>query len=57
MNGKELAELAMQFPDFEFEFAFIDNQRKGFTLRGFKEIKLVDVGYSDKVIFLSGKEK
>lgn len=57
MKGKELAEIAMQYPDFEFEFVFIDGFDKFPNVRGFGQLVLADVGHSDKVVLLSGDEK
>ena len=57
MKGKELAEIAMQYPVFEFEFVFVDGFDKFPNVRGFSQLVLADVGHSDKVVLLSGDEK
>ena len=57
MKGKELSELAMQYPDFEFEFVFVDGFGKFPNVRSFNNLELADVGHSDKVVLLSGDEK
>lgn len=57
MKGKELAELAMQYPDFDFEFCFTDGGNKWPNIRKFNQLELADVGHSDKVVVLSGEER
>jgi hypothetical protein len=57
MKGKELAELAMQYPDFEFEFCFTDGGNKFPNIRNFDHLEVTDVGNSDKVIVLTGEER
>lgn len=56
MKGKELAELASKYPDFEFEFSFTDGYSKFPNVRSFKSIELCDIGHSDKVVILTGEE-
>ena len=36
MNGKELAEIALQYPDFKFEFVFTDGYSKFPNVRVFE---------------------
>lgn len=58
MTGKELAELAMKYPDFEFEFVFTDGDNGRFlNVRCFEKLELNDIGHSDKVVSLTGEEK
>ena len=58
MKGEELAKLAMQFKDFDFEFSFTDGGTEKFiNVRHFEELELCDVGHSDKVVVLTGKER
>lgn len=57
-TAKELAEELMKHPDFEVKFSFIepDGSNWGLTCRSFEGIDVIDIGYSDKTIVLSGEE-
>lgn len=58
MKGKELAELAMKYPEFDFQFIFIDgNNGRFLNVRCFENLDLNDIGYSDKVVLLTGEER
>lgn len=57
MKGKELAELAMQYADFDFEFIFTDGFNRFPNVRSFEKLELCDIGHSDKVVLLSGDER
>ena len=57
MKGKELAEIAMKYEEFDFEFVFIDGYSKFPNVRTFNKLELAAVGYSDKVVLLSGEER
>lgn len=57
MNGKELAEIALQYPDFKFEFVFTDGYSKFPNVRVFERIEVSDIGYSDKVVQITGEER
>ena len=57
MKGKELAELAMRYPDLDFEFAFIDTDNGQFTSRRFNISTHLDIDSNDKIVWLSGKER
>ncbi len=54
MKAKELAELLLENPDFNVKFSFFDT---GFELRSFEDVKIDDVGHSDKIIKLGGEEE
>lgn len=56
MTVKELSEICKQYGDFEIQFSFIDNCKKFSNIRTFSNIELDDIGYSDKVICLTGDE-
>ena len=56
MKGKDLAELAMRYYDFDFEFSFTDGYNKFPNVRRFNKLELCDIGHSDKVVILSGEE-
>ena len=58
-EAKELAELLLKHPDFDVNFSFseIDSSEWGMTVRKFDiEEKAIDLGYSDKIFSLGGKE-
>lgn len=58
MKGKELAELAKQYEDFDFEFSFTDgNNGRFINVRHFEKVELCDIGHSDKVVILTGEER
>lgn len=56
MKAKELAEKLLENPDFEVEFVHLekDNSKWGMSLISFNNIKIDDIGYSDKVIQIGG---
>lgn len=58
MKAREIAEKLMKNPDFEVKFNFIekDDSSWGLTCRSFENIDVIDIGYSDGVIVLSGDE-
>ena len=58
MQGKELAEIALKYPDFDFEFVFVDGDTgKWLNVRSFENLSVADVGYSSKVVCLMGEER
>lgn len=59
MLGSELKKLCDEYPDFDFQFGFIEDLKAGYIFpnnRTFEKLELADVGYSDKVVVLSGEE-
>lgn len=58
MKAKELAEKLLRYPDFDIRFSFMekDNSEWGITLRSFEDVDITDIGHSDKLIVLGGKE-
>lgn len=56
MKGKDLINLAEEYPDFEFEFRFTDGYSNFPNVRSFNHLELCDVGHSDKVVILTGDE-
>lgn len=56
MTGEQLEELAEKYMDFEFQFRFTGGCSKFPNVRTFGNIELCDIGHSDKVIVLTGKE-
>lgn len=56
IKGIELLKLVEQYPDFDFHFRFTDGCSKFPNVRTFEDLKLCDVGYSDKVVILTGEE-
>ena len=60
MKGKELAEIAKHYEDFDFQFVFSDKPKEGdrfLNVRVFKNLVVSDVGYSGKVVQLDGDEE
>ena len=58
MKGNELEELCKRYPDFDFQFIFTDEDNGRFlNIRCFEDLELTDVGYSDKVVRLTGEER
>lgn len=64
MKAKKLAEELLRHPDFDVEFTvweeITNEESEGGSypnLMRFDNIELGDIGYSDKVILLTGKEK
>lgn len=57
MKGKELEKICKEYPDFDFQFIFLDGDNGKFlNIRSFSELEIADIGHSDKVVLLSGKE-
>lgn len=56
MRVKDLINKFSKYEDFELEFVFVDALQERYTLRSFKVDEITDIGHSDKVILLSGKE-
>jgi len=59
MEAKELAKLLMEHPNFKVDFAFMDKHNNPIWplhLRTFDITGIGDIGHSDKIIRLSGKE-
>lgn len=56
MRVKNLINKLSKYEDFELEFVFVDALQERYTLRSFKVDEITDIGHSDKVILLSGKE-
>ena len=57
MKGEELAKLATQYSDFEFEFTFTDGCNRFPNVRRFENLELCDIGHSDKTVLLSSEEE
>jgi len=60
MKARELAELLLEYPDFEIKFSFLekDTSEWGLSQRVFTvDEKGIDLGHSDKTIFLGGEEE
>ena len=55
MKVKEFIEKLSDYADFDLEFCFVDATQERYTLRSLEVI--ADIGHSDKVILLSGKER
>lgn len=68
MKAKELAEKLLQNPDFEVEFLFttyyetevwtnngIIKSQTGKQVDKYKNVDIADIGYSDRVIILTGE--
>lgn len=56
MRVKDLIDKLSKYEDFELEFVFINALQERYTVRSFKVDEITDIGHSDKVILLSGKE-
>lgn len=56
MRVKDLINKLSKYEDFELEFVFVDALQERYTLRSFNVDEITDIGHSDKVILLSGKE-
>lgn len=56
MRVKDLINKLSKYEDFELEFVFVDALQERYTVRSFKIDEIADIGHSDKVILLSGKE-
>lgn len=57
MTAQELIEFLQKHPDFKVEFIFADNKDGLLNYRTFANLDIADVGYSSKVILLTGDEK
>ena len=57
MKAKELIEKLKMFEEFDVEFHFTDGYSKFPNIRKFSIDEICDVGYSDKVVVLDGKEE
>ncbi len=57
MTAQELIEFLQKHPDFKVEFIFADNKDEVLNYRTFTNLDIADVGYSSKVILLTGDEK
>lgn len=55
IKGIELLKLVEQYPDFDFQFRFTDGYSKFPNIRTFEDLELCDIGYSDKVVILTGR--
>lgn len=59
MKAEELIEKLKNYKDFDVEFIFSEEPTNGSyfpTIRHFKDLGIGDIGYSDRVILLSGEE-
>ena len=56
MKAKQLIELLQPYEDFEVEFVFSEILNNKLNVRTFKDLEIVDIGYSDKVVWISGGE-
>lgn len=60
MTGQELINKLKGYEDFDIEFIFSEEPCSGSyfpTIRHFEDLSIGDIGYSDKVILLSGNER
>lgn len=57
MKAKELIAILQQNPEFDVVVTICDGGDKFPNMRTFENIELADVGYSDKVIVLTGDER
>lgn len=58
MTGGQLIKLLKGYEDFELDFCFVDGATNGFlNVRVFDDIKVGDIGHSDKVFRLTGEER
>ena len=55
MRVKDLISRLSKYED--FELVFVDALQEHYTVRSFKVDEVTDIGHSDKVILLSGKER
>lgn len=59
MKGRDLIEKLKDYEDFDIKFIFSEEPCNGSyfpTIRHFEDLDVGDIGYSDKVVFLSGEE-
>jgi hypothetical protein len=59
MKAGKLAEVLAGMPDYDVEFSFseLDGSDYGLAVRRFKSVGVGDIGHSDKVVILMGKEQ
>lgn len=57
MKVSELIEKLSPYEDFDVEFVFTDGYSKFPNVRSFEVEGIADIGYSDKVVLLSGEER
>ena len=58
MKAKELAKILLENPECEVKFRFTDGETGGFlNVRDFEITGDNDIGHSDKIIALFGKEE
>ena len=57
MKAHELIAILQRNPDFDIEVVICDGVDKFPNIRTFTNIELADVGYSSKVIVLTGDEQ
>ena len=57
MKAKELIAILEKNPDFDVQVTICDGGEKFPNMRTFENIELADVGYSSKVIVLTGDER
>lgn len=56
MKAKKLIELLQPYKDFDVEFVFSEIVNDKLHVRTFKDLEIADIGYSDKVVLISGEE-
>ena len=59
MKAKELIELLKEMPDFDVKFVYMDvgkNDGMRYDRKDFEITGIADIGFSDKIIHLDGKE-
>lgn len=57
MTAQELIKILEKHPDFEVQFIFGDTMQGVLDMRVLNNLDIADVGYSDKVILLTGDER
>lgn len=56
MKANKLIELLKPYQDFDVEFVFSEIVSEKLNVRTFKDLEIADIGYSDKVVLISGEE-
>lgn len=56
MKANKLIELLKPYEDFDVEFVFSEIVSEKLNVRTFKDLEIADIGYSDKVVLISGEE-
>lgn len=57
MKARELAEQLLKNPDFDIVFNATEKTEDfRVYIKNFENIKIIDIGYSDKIILLGGEE-